>query len=460
MTHFPVVLEVLGQLVPEGLHADAWAVCKGAGWRFVKASNEGDRAPGWRMNLAEIPELGEIWKAAKPLCERLAGRSLRVLRQYACAATDGQVGGTHPEDGRPGSFTLLYYPMPRWRPEWQGEAAFMDANGAVLRAVPPLPNQGVFLDSRISHIDAAPATGGAELRVTIVFHLEPADEAGSDDAGRGNSAAGAGAGGFRWEEVVEARRGPVHTYLVRISAGEIAARTAARLVEIGGAVRIPGFRHGQIPMELLSERYGERAQEEVMLALHREVTDALLAQGSLPLTLEDDTSAAPGEVALRLTATHLPALHEPRPETWSLERWGAADSVIREAGLDPSQVERLLEERLTAEVLDRLDEDYEFPVAEILISRERQMLQRVVEASWNSEEVSPEERSALGEDLKSIAERRVRLGAVVAELARRHRLAPATDPALESKVIAWLLSRANVTPRPVTPGDLLALFGP
>jgi hypothetical protein len=456
MTHFPMVLEVVDQLVPEALHAGAWAVCNGAGWRFVKASNEGIPAPGWRMNLAEIPELEAIWKAAQPLCERLAGRSLRILRQYARAATDGQVGGTHPEDGRPGSFTLLYFPMPQWCPEWLGEAAFMDANGAVLRAVPPLPNQGVFLDSRISHIDAAPSTGGAELRVTIVFHLEPADEAGSNDEGRGNS----GAGGFRWEEVVEARRGPVHTYRVRISAGEIAARTAARLVEIGGAVRIPGFRHGQIPMELLSERYGERAQEEVMLALHREVTEALLAQGSLPLTLEDDTSAAPGEEALRLTATHLPALHEPRPETWSLERWAAADSVIREAGLDPSQVERLLEERLTAEVLDRLDEDYEFPVAEILISRERQMLQRVVEASWNSEEVSPEERSALGEDLKSIAERRVRLGAVVAELARRHRLAPATDPALESKVIAWLLSRANVTTRSVTPRELLALFGP
>ncbi len=458
MINSPVVLEVLGQLVPEALHADAWAVCNGAGWRFVKASDDGEQAPGWRMNLAEVPEFDALWKAAKPLCERLAGRGLRVLRQYACASTDGLACGTHPDDGRPGCFTLLYFPMPQWRAEWQGETTFLNGSGAVLRSVLPQPNQGVFLDSRIAHVDAAPSTAGAELRVTVIFHLEPADESGVGAGGKVD--AGAGAGGVRWEEVVEARRGPVHTFRVRIAAGEIAARSAARLVEIGGSLRIPGFRHGQIPMELLSERYGERAQEEVMLALHREVTDALLAQGSLPLTLEDDTSAAPGEVVLRLTATHLPALQEPRPETWSLERWEADGSVIREAGLDPTQVERLLLERLTAQVLDQLDEDYVFPVAEILISRERQMLQRVVEASWNSEDVSPEERSALGEDLKGIAERRVRLGAVVAELARRHRLAPATDPALESKVIAWLLSRANVTTRPVTTRELLAFFGP
>jgi hypothetical protein len=460
MISSPVVLEVLDQLVPETLHAEAWAVCNGSGWRFVKASNDGEPAPGWRMNLSEVAEVDAVWKAAKPLCERLAGRGLRVLRQYACASTDGQPGGTHPDDGRPGCFTLLYFPMPLWRPEWRGEATFLDGNGGLLRSVLPQPNQGVFLDSRIAHLDAAPSTGGAELRVVIVFHLEPAGEPGAGAGGRPAAGHGAGVGGVRWEEVVAERRGPVHTYRFRISAGEIAARTAARLVDIGGSLRIPGFRHGQIPMELLSERYGERAQEEVMLALHREVTDTLLAQGSLPLTLEDDASAAPGEVALRLTATHLPALQEPRPETWTLERWEADGSVVREAGVDPAQVERLLQERLTAQVLDRLDEDYVFPVAEILISRERQMLQRVVEASWNSAEVSPEERSALGEDLKGIAERRVRLGAVVAELARRHQLASATDPALESKVIAWLLAGANVTTRPATARDLLAFFGP
>ena len=69
-----------------------------------------------------------------------------------------------------------------------------------------------------------------------------------------------------------------------------------------------------------------------------------------------------------------------------------------------------------------------------------------------------DDRPAILAELKAIAERRVRLGAVIAELARRHQIRPAGgDPSLERAVIDWLLSRSRVTERPATSEELLEL---
>jgi len=64
--------------------------------------------------------------------------------------------------------------MPEWKPEWEGETLFFDADSEILQAVPPRPNRAVFFDSRIVHAGHAPGRTCSALRVAVAFKLEPA----------------------------------------------------------------------------------------------------------------------------------------------------------------------------------------------------------------------------------------------------------------------------------------------
>ena len=76
-----------------------------------------------------------LWSLAKGPCEKITGQKLRVARQYANGHTYGQGGQSHVDDERAGTFTLLYYPMPQWRAEWEGETLFYDGRGEVIGGV-------------------------------------------------------------------------------------------------------------------------------------------------------------------------------------------------------------------------------------------------------------------------------------------------------------------------------------
>ena len=95
-----------------------------------------------------------------------------MLRQYANGHTYGQGGRPHRDDERPGTFTLLYYPMPEWRGEWEGETVFVDEREEVIAALKPEPNRAVFFDSRVLHCGRAPGRRFEGLRVTLAFKLE------------------------------------------------------------------------------------------------------------------------------------------------------------------------------------------------------------------------------------------------------------------------------------------------
>ena len=75
------------------------------------------------------------------------------------------------DDNAPGTFTLLYYPMPEWDREWGGETVFEDGHSEAIGYVRPLPNRGVFFDARVPHAGRAPARHFHGLRVTIAFKL-------------------------------------------------------------------------------------------------------------------------------------------------------------------------------------------------------------------------------------------------------------------------------------------------
>jgi len=62
-----------------------------------------------------------------------------------------------------------------------------------------------------------------------------------------------------------------HEYKVVIAASDIAEKMAHRLQEIGQNVRLPGFRPGKVPVNILKQRFGSSVMGEV---LERAVTDS------------------------------------------------------------------------------------------------------------------------------------------------------------------------------------------
>ena len=55
-----------------------------------------------------------------------------------------------------------------------------------------------------------------------------------------------------------------HEYKVVLSAQDIEAKITDRLTELGGQVRVPGFRPGKVPLAVLKKRYGESVLGEVV----------------------------------------------------------------------------------------------------------------------------------------------------------------------------------------------------
>ena len=62
-----------------------------------------------------------------------------------------------------------------------------------------------------------------------------------------------------------------HEYKVVIAASDIAEKMAHRLQELGRQVRLPGFRPGKVPVNILKQRFGSSVMGEV---LERAVTDS------------------------------------------------------------------------------------------------------------------------------------------------------------------------------------------
>lgn len=166
------VFQILESLAPPELHRAVWGACTEPRWSFGHRSTEADTSrPFWKMDLDGIAAVDALFEHARPTCERLAGTKLRVLRQYANGHTYGLGGQPHYDDVRPGTFTLLYYPVPVWKPEWEGETLFFSEAGHIAAGVAIAPNRAVFFDARMSHSARAPSRDCPDLRITLAYKL-------------------------------------------------------------------------------------------------------------------------------------------------------------------------------------------------------------------------------------------------------------------------------------------------
>jgi SM-20-related protein len=475
------VLEILDDLVPAALFAAACQAVSGKGWYFGHSSHDTDWGRFWKLDLDGVPAFDALWEHVRARCEALAGGPLRVIRQYANGHTYGLGGQPHVDEARPGFFTLLYYPMAEWKPGWDGETVFYDDAGESSLAVTPKPNRALFFDSRIVHAGRAPSRLCPALRITAAFKLErvtPLEASTATGAPVSSPAARPEptpevAASERCDELqieeIE-RAGARRVYRVRAAGAVVAERVQARLDERAATIRLPGFRPGAIPASVIQSRYGARARSDALAALAAQAADGLLARGGLASSIElvSGSESESADFECRLCVTHLPDLPAVDFAALKLERLIAPEPDLSAA----------LDDHLRQQVLDYLDAAYRFPLAPPLIERELALIKSDPEVRRDVESLSPEERRSWDEDLRPIAERRVRLGAVVAELARRHglrateddlRQSPGPSPSApaetrarlaqltEQKVIAFLVAHAQITERPATAAEQCAL---
>lgn len=70
-------------------------------------------------------------------------------------------------------------------------------------------------------------------------------------------------------------------FKVTVAASDIETRIDSRLIEVGQDARIPGFRPGKVPVNVLRQRFGPAVRGEVLEATLRDSTQELLAERGL-----------------------------------------------------------------------------------------------------------------------------------------------------------------------------------
>jgi hypothetical protein len=468
------LLKIIEDLVPAALQSAAWAVCSSQRWYFGHGSHEGDWSRFWKMDLDGEGTFNAIWEHVRPRCEALAGAPLRVIRQYANGHTYGLGGQPHYDDDRPGCYTLLYYANPEWKDGWDGETVYFDAAGEIALAVRPRPNRAVFFDSRIPHTGRAPSRLCPALRVTVAYKLEVAAPPAvaevqvEEPAGTGARQPAPGstyafapsepgeAAGASCTEVAESRNGASRVYRLRVASSAVEQRAVEHLAHLAQTVRLPGFRPGKIAVAVLQQRYGAQARREAVNRLVAETTQRMLPAGSVVGSFALRAGAESGDLEFEANVTYLPDLSQADFSTFSIERLHVTVENLQAAGLSAADAAALLRQHLKLQVLDRLDAAYPIPILRFLIERE-------FAAIWKAAETQTEipagqaEREALAAEFRAMAERRLRLGMVVAELARRNGIRAPHSAELEDKVVDFLVTQARVQERQASVEELREL---
>jgi FKBP-type peptidyl-prolyl cis-trans isomerase (trigger factor) len=109
-------------------------------------------------------------------------------------------------------------------------------------------------------------------------------------------------------------------------------------------------------------------------------------------------------------------------------------------------------------VLDRVDATYRIGLWPRIVEHEFAAIWKAAESQGDMPE-GKEERAALETELRRIAERRARLGVVIAELARRFGIQAAHAAELEDLVADRLVAEARVVERPVSAEELREAMG-
>jgi trigger factor len=140
-------------------------------------------------------------------------------------------------------------------------------------------------------------------------------------------------------QIVEtANEGLKRAYTVKIPAKEIAARIDAEVKKVAPQVRMPGFRPGKVPVNLIKKMHGEALHSDAFNASVRESIDALMREKKLRPALQpkvdlDEGYAEGKDAELKVELEVLPEIEAPSIEGLALEKLTVAvsDEQVDEA---------------------------------------------------------------------------------------------------------------------------------
>lgn len=236
-----------------------------------------------------------------------------------------------------------------------------------------------------------------------------------------------------------------HTIRVSIPAERVGAAVDARLLEMGRSIPVPGFRPGRAPLAVLRGRHGHRVRGFVIdrMAINiarRLITEQRLEPIGRPTIRIDETySQASATVEFTLLLEVFPQIEITPFSGIRLKR-------LRPPSGDPALAEEA-SSCLRRELFDALMARHTFAVPEDMVENEYRRIVAGFEV-----EVGDAVDAELEQELRGIAERRIRLALLLTEIGRVHDIqVPRTevealiereaerDPAHEAEIIDYYL---------------------
>lgn len=127
-------------------------------------------------------------------------------------------------------------------------------------------------------------------------------------------------------QIVEtSNEGLKRAYTVKIPAKDIAARIDGEVAKIAPQVRMPGFRPGKVPSNLVRKMHGPALHQEALNTTVREAMDQLLAKHKLRPAMQPEVSLGEGyeegkDAELTVAIEVLPAITVPSFDGLALEK--------------------------------------------------------------------------------------------------------------------------------------------
>src|SRR3989440_364633 len=155
-------------------------------------------------------------------------------------------------------------------------------------------------------------------------------------------------------------------FKITVPASEVEEKVSRRLGEIGRSVRIPGFRPGKVPMQLLRKRYGPAVRGEVLEStVQGSSAEAMREQNlrpALPPRVEIVSAAEGADLEYKMSVELLPDMPEPDFGDLGIERLVAE---VPEEDIDRA-VERIAESQRKAEPVERPAENGDIVVVDFV----------------------------------------------------------------------------------------------
>src|SRR5215467_12595188 len=154
-------------------------------------------------------------------------------------------------------------------------------------------------------------------------------------------------------------------FRVVVPAGELEERVTSRLGEIGRNIRLPGFRPGKVPMQILRRRFGPSVLGEVLESTVQGSSAEAIREHNLRPALPpkvDIVSFNEGsDLEYKMSLEVLPEIPEPRFSDLSIERL-----VVEVPDEDVDRaIERMAEQQRKSEPVERPTENGDITVVDV-----------------------------------------------------------------------------------------------